>query len=134
MTSLDVDLLWAELEQLAWSPGRRGAVGDGLAVSDHAVMRYRERVERIARARARRSVQQLADEAVWEGEPRNWMTIVLHPDTFYGYPPGRLDVCLLERGGCVVTVLSQRFLKQQATVMARRSGGRTLSEVRSRVA
>jgi hypothetical protein len=119
MTSPDVDLLWAELEQLAWSPERRGVVGDGLAVSDHAVLRYRERVERIPRVRARRRVQELAAEAVWEYQPRDWMTVVLHPNTVYGYPPRRLDVCLLERDGFVVTVLSERFLRQQQSRTAR---------------
>lgn len=41
------------------------------------------------------------------------MTVVLHPETRYGYPDRRSDVCLLEREGCVVTVLSERFLRQQ---------------------
>lgn len=90
------------------------------------MLRYRERVERIARVRARRRVEQLAAEAVWEYEPRDWMTVVLYPDTVYGYPPRRLDVCLLERDGFVVTVLSQRFLRQQESTPARRySDGRT---------
>ncbi len=120
MTSPDEDLLWAELEQLAWSPGRRGAVGDGLAVSNHAVLRYRQRVERIPRVRARQRLQALAEDAVWQGVPRDWMTIVLHPDTAYGYPKHRTDVCLLEREGFVVTVLSERFLRQQINTNARR--------------
>lgn len=113
MTSPDVELLWAELEELAWSHERRGAVGGGLAVSDHAVLRYRERVERIPRVRARRRLQDLASGAVWQDVPREWMTVVLHPGTHYGYPSGRPDVCLLEREGFVVTVMSDRFLRQQ---------------------
>lgn len=127
MTSPDVDLLWAELEQLARSPGRRGAVGGGLAVSDHAVLRYRERVERVPRVRARRRLQELAEDAVWEGAPRDWMTVVLHPNTVYGYPPRRLDVCLLERDGFVVTVVSKRFLRQQESAAARRYADRRSS-------
>lgn len=121
MTSPDVVTLWAELEQLAWTPGRRGAVGDGPAVSDHAVLRYRERVERVPRVRARQRLQQLASHAVWEDAPRDWMTILLHPGTCYGYPDQRPDVCLLEREGWVVTVLSERYLRQEAE--ARRQGG-----------
>ena len=126
MTSPEGDLLWAELEQLAWSPGRCGAVGGGLAVSDHAVLRYRERVEGIPRVRARRRLADLAAEAVWQDAPREWMTVVLHPGTHYGYASGRPDVCLLEREGFVVTVLSERFLRQQRRASPQRGvRGRT---------
>jgi hypothetical protein len=41
------------------------------------------------------------------------MPIVLHADTHYGYPVSGVDVCLLERRGFVVTVLSERFLRQR---------------------
>lgn len=123
MTSPDVELLWAELEQLAWSPGRRGAVGDGPAVSDHAVLRYRQRVERIPQVRARRRLQSLALEALWQDVPRDWMTVVLHPGTHYGYSDRRPDVCLLEREGWLVTVLSERYLRQEAAAR-RQAGGR----------
>lgn len=58
-------------------------------------------------------MQELASAAVWQHVPREWMTVVLHPETHYGYPFGRPDVCLLERDGFVVTVMSERFLRRQ---------------------
>jgi len=89
-------------------------VGDGPAVSDHAVLRYRERVESLPRVRARRRLEDLAATAEWQDLPRRWTTLLLHPGTHYGYPTRRRDVCLLERDGIVVTVLSERFLRQHA--------------------
>ena len=109
--SPDLDLLWRELALLAEHPERRGVVGGDLAVSDHAVLRYRQRVEGIPRVRARHRMGELAAAADWEGRPRSWMPVVLHPGTVYGYPTARPDVCLLERDGFIVTVLSKRFLR-----------------------
>jgi hypothetical protein len=88
-------------------------VGNDLAVSDHAVLRYRQRVERIPRVQARRRLQGLAAMARWQELPRRWTALVLHPGTHYGYLSHRPDVGLLEREGVVVTVLSERFLRQQ---------------------
>ena len=51
--------------------------------------------------------------ATWQELPRRRTPVLLHPGTRYGYPSQRLDVCLLERDGVVVTVLSERFLRQQ---------------------
>lgn len=57
--------------------------------------------------------------ATWQELPRRWTAVVLHPGTHYGYPSRRLDVCLLERDGVVVTVLSERFLRQRSPLRPR---------------
>lgn len=124
--SPDLELLWSELTLLAEHPERRGVVGGDLAVSHHAVLRYRQRVEGVPRVRARHRMAELAAVAEWEERPRPWMPVVLHPRTTYGYPPVRPDVCLLERDGLIVTVLSERFLREQRLALGQGHRGRTM--------
>ncbi|MBL8927469.1 MAG: hypothetical protein JNM77_14695 [Pseudonocardia sp.] len=81
-----------------------------LLITDHAVLRYRERVERVPRWLALRRIRAMCSTASWTFRPHSWMTVVLHPATVYGYGAARPDVCLLVRDGAVVTVLSRRFL------------------------
>ena len=81
-----------------------------LLITDHAVQRYRERVERVPRWLALRRIRAMIRTASWASRPRSWMTVVLHPGTVYGYGAARPDVCLLVRDAAVVTVLSRRFL------------------------
>ena len=82
-----------------------------LLISDHAVQRYRERVERVPRWLALRRLRAYGGSAAWARRPPAWTHLqVLHGATIYGSPPARPDVCLLARDGVVVTVLSRRFL------------------------
>lgn len=81
-----------------------------LLITDHAVQRYRERVERVPRWLALQRIRAMIPTVSWTFRPRGWMTVVLHPDTIYGYGTSRPDVCLLVRDSAVVTVLSRRFL------------------------
>lgn len=81
-----------------------------LSIADHAVRRYRERVERVPRWLALRRIGAMIDTAAWESRPRSWMPVVLHQGTVYAYGAARPDVCLLVRDAAVVTVLSRRFL------------------------
>lgn len=60
--SPDLDLLWSELQLLSEHPGRREVVGGDLAVANHAVLRYRQRVEGIPRVRARRRTAKLVGD------------------------------------------------------------------------
>lgn len=94
-------------------------VPGSLAISDHAVQRYRERVERVPRKLAGRRLDVLACSATWTARPRSWTRVVLHPKVIYGYSSVRPDVCLLVRGGVLVTVLSRRFLGESGTPRAR---------------
>ena len=87
-----------------------------LLISDHAVQRYRERVERVPRWLALRRLRTYSGSASWTRRPPAWTHLqVLHSDTVYGSPPARPDVCLLARDGAVVTVLSRRFLAEGGT-------------------
>ena len=81
-----------------------------LLITDHAVQRYRERVERVPRWLALRRIRAMIRTASWTSRPRSWMAVVLHSGTVYGYGAARPDVCLLVRDAAVVTVLSRRFL------------------------
>lgn len=92
-----------------------------LVVSTHAVQRYRERVERVPRWLATRRLQSLAGTAAWRARPLPWMQIVIRPGVIYGYSAMRPDVCLLVRGGVVVTVLSRRSLTTPVPIPAQRT-------------
>jgi hypothetical protein len=81
-----------------------------VVLTPHAIERYRERVEGVARRLAVRRLREMIATAQWRSRPRAWTEVVLHPDVLYGYSPGRPDVCLLLRRQVLVTVLSQRFL------------------------
>ena len=76
-----------------------------LLITDHAVQRYRERVERVPRWLALRRIRAMIRTASWTSRPRSWMAVVLHSGTVYGYGAARPDVCLLVRDAAVVTVL-----------------------------
>jgi hypothetical protein len=102
--------LYAELCAMALPDEPPVVDTEHLVVSEHALARYRERVESLPRARARRALQRLLGQAEWTVRPRRWMPIVLHDGVRYGYPLTRPDVCLLVREEFVVTVMSKRFL------------------------
>ena len=112
MMSREMSAVRSQLEALALPSLPAEVDLDTVVVSEHAVQRYQERVERVPRTRALRRVQALAAEAGWERRPRRWMTIDLQDHTFYGYPLHRPDVCLLLRYDRVVTVLSRKYLEQ----------------------
>ena len=86
--------------------------GDDLVVTDHAVRRYRERVERVPRWLATRRIRALASSAAWRARPAPWMQIVIRPGVIYGYSPVRPDVGLLVRDSAVLTVLSRRSMTE----------------------
>jgi hypothetical protein len=86
-----------------------------LAVTPHAVQRYRERVEGVSRPVAVRRIQHLLATAQWRSRPRPWTLVVLHPHAIYGYSVDRPDVCLLMRPQVLVMALSRRFLEQSAS-------------------
>lgn len=86
-----------------------------VAISEHTLQRYRERVDSVPRCRARRRIEQLLDRPIeWRPRPRAWTTVVLHDGVVYGYPLHRPDICLLVRNSVVVTVLSMRFCRSRA--------------------
>lgn len=85
---------------------------DEIVLSTHAVQRYRERVDGVARRLAARHLRRLLASARWRSRPLSWTEVVLHPGVVYGYSPDRSDVCLLLADRVLVTVLSRRFLRQ----------------------
>lgn len=84
--------------------------GQDLPISKHAIRRYQERVESVGRRRAEERLRQLVLDAHWYPLPRPWTQIVIHRGSHYGYTPIDPDVCVIERGGVVRTVISRRFL------------------------
>lgn len=91
-------------------------------ISDHAVKRYRERVEGVPRKLAVRRLDSLAGSATWRARPLGWTRVVLYPGVIYGYSSIRPDVCLLARDGVLLTVLSRRFLSEAEARGARVAG------------
>jgi hypothetical protein len=82
----------------------------GLAISSHAVDRYRERVDRRASvAEARLALMQIAGCGRARPQPRHWLR------RFVSSSPGlrfiiwshRPDICLLAREGVVLTVFTR---------------------------
>lgn len=86
--------------------------GAGLVVTDHAVQRYRERVEGVAPRRAVHRLRQFAESARWRSRPQAWTRVLLHPGVVYGYSRAYPGVCLLVRSGAVVTVVTRRMFAE----------------------
>src|SRR4051794_36284800 len=109
MSQPDPDLL-ASVRRIALPDPDLVTAPGVLVLSDHAIQRYRERVEGVARKLAARRLDQLACTAAWRARPLAWTRVVLHPGVIYGYSAFRRDVCLFAHDGTLVTVMSRRFL------------------------
>jgi hypothetical protein len=118
MSRPDPDLL-ASVRQIALPDPDLVSVPGPLVISDHAIQRYRERVEGVPRKLAARRLDELARTAAWRARPLAWTRVVLHPGVIYGYSVVRRDVCLFAHDGTLLTVMSRRFLDEAEVRRAR---------------
>ena len=88
-----------------------------LVVSDHAISRFRERVDRVAGgAEARLAIQQMAALGRLSPRPRHWMCDSRHePGTAFIYWHRRPGIALVVRDGCITTVLTRQLTRGAAT-------------------
>lgn len=106
--------LYAELSALAATSDPMVIEPARLVISDHAVARFRERVEGLPRRCARRRMVRLLADSEWQRYPARWARVVLHDGVRYGFPRSRPDVCFLVRDEIVLTVLSRKFFGRTA--------------------
>jgi hypothetical protein len=87
-----------------------------LRVADHAVLRFRERVDPAASpVGARTAIQQIARLGKASSRPRHWMCDTRStPGTVYIYWQQWPGVALLVRDGCVVTVCTRKLTRGAA--------------------
>ena len=77
-------------------------------VTAHAITRYQERVAPAAsRQVALRAIREILDHANSRSRPRLWTKVGARPGCRYLYSADHPDVCLVLRGGAVVTVFSR---------------------------
>ena len=83
--------------------------GRSYSISRHAVSRYIERVAIVDPATALRHIDVLACTGKRRSTPRHWTRSAGQspPGTVYIYHPSVPRVCLLARGGTIVTVLER---------------------------
>lgn len=83
------------------------------SISNHAVNRYRERVDQLSQRReANRVLRDAATRGRRRANPRHWMRRVRHePGTSFIYDASRPGMCLVVRGGAVVTVLTRQMFR-----------------------
>jgi hypothetical protein len=84
-------------------------------ISNHAIQRYRERVDPDAsRQEARGALHRFVLLGRSRSRPRHWMrgrpTV---PGTRYVYWAGRPSLCLVVADGCVVTVVTRELCRTQ---------------------
>lgn len=77
-------------------------------VTAHAITRYQERVAPAAsRKDALRAIREILGHARSRSRPRLWTKVNVRPGCRYLYSADHPDVCLVLRGGAVVTVFSR---------------------------
>jgi hypothetical protein len=83
-------------------------------ISEHAIQRFCQRVINVPHNVARAALTEIADEGRARSTPRHWTRTGdrLPPDVTYVYHSKLPDVCLLIRGGVVVTVYSRRTCQE----------------------
>jgi hypothetical protein len=77
-------------------------------ITAHAIERYRERVDSsVSRRQALRAIRAILVGATSRSRPRHWTKVDTRPGCRYLYSAAHADVCLVVRGGAVVTVFSR---------------------------
>lgn len=77
-------------------------------VTAHAVERYQDRVAScVSRREALRTTQEILPRADRRSRPRHWTKVDARPGCRYLYSADDPDICLVLRGGAVVTVFSR---------------------------
>jgi hypothetical protein len=85
-------------------PDRDTAPAD-VVITQHAVLRYQERVEAVPEWLARRRLRKLLTTARWRNRPDPSWPILIRDRTVYGYTERRPGVWLVVRDGALRTVL-----------------------------
>jgi len=84
-----------------------------LHISEHAISRYLERVDRtISRREARIAISRVVSLGRTRSVPRHWMRrngIEPRPGVVFVYCSRRPGVCLIVRDGTVLTVITRRL-------------------------
>ena len=77
-------------------------------VTAHAIERYQDRVDScVSRREALRAIREILARANRRSRPRHWTKVDARPGCRYLYSADHPDVCLVLRGGAVVTVFSR---------------------------
>jgi hypothetical protein len=91
-----------------------------LHISQHAVLRWQERVERDASwTAARLALGQFVSRGRIRPTPRHWTDVDPSPGLRFLYCAERPNVCALVMGGTVITVLTRELSKKTAPHSAR---------------
>jgi hypothetical protein len=80
----------------------------------HAVQRYQQRVEAVSTAEAFRTLAGLSEHARVRATPRWWTPVKPAPGLLFAYPASRPGVCLLLRGGAILTVFERSQCRRWA--------------------
>lgn len=84
--------------------------------SHHSIQRYQQRVDPGASVHsAARALADLAAHSTCRPRPRHWTPAAPSPGTTFLYPHARPDLCLIVRGGVVVTVIDRLSAKRWAS-------------------
>lgn len=76
-------------------------------ISQHAIDRYRQRVELVDAATASGRLAEMAAASTRRPTPRRWTVVAPAPRALFLYPHHRSDVCLLMKDETIVTVFSR---------------------------
>jgi hypothetical protein len=77
-------------------------------ITAHAITRYQQRVDPTAsRREALRAIREMLGHARRRSRPRHWTKVTTRPGCRYLYSADHPDVCLVLRGGAVITVFSR---------------------------
>ena len=76
-------------------------------ISQHAIDRYRQRVDAVVPAEAARRLGDLAQDSTRRLTPRRWTQAAPSPGVLFLYPHADSDVCLVMKGSTIVTVFSR---------------------------
>jgi hypothetical protein len=87
------------------------AAGDRIRISQHAILRYQERVDASSSA-AVGAIRQILTTGSARPRPRNWTTSRAEPGMSWIYAAERPDICLVVRNSTVVTVLTVELCTQ----------------------
>jgi hypothetical protein len=102
-----------------------------LVVSSHAIARYQQRVRPAAsRLETLAEIREIASRARARSRPRWWTRVAgERPGCRYLYCASRPEVCLVVRGGVVVTVFSRQVCAQWRAALAPADSARWLAPV-----
>lgn len=76
-------------------------------ISQHAIDRYRQRVEPVDAATAADRLADMAAASTRRPTPRQWTEVAPTPGVLFLYPHGSSDVCLVMKNNTIITVFSR---------------------------